>query len=534
MNRMNRGMAAVAAICLTALVAACGGGGGAAGQPLPPVNSAPNSQGAAVPLRGVVTYDSVPNIGGALAYAETVRKPVRGAVVEALDAASRIVATTRTDVAGAYVVDVPANNSVSLRVRAQLSHEGPSASWEVSVRDNTRSDAIYALEVTDIPIGSAPVTRDVHAPSGWDGTRYASARVAAPFAMLDTIHDAQAKMLSVVPDAKFVPLRVFWSQHNLPADGNPALGQIGSTHFQRSGPNGPAIYMLGKEDLDTDEYDTSVIAHEWAHYYQANFSRNDSPGGSHSMAESLDARLAFSEGWANAWAGIALDRSDYTDSLGTQQARGLRIDLAAGASSNPGWHREASIQSVLWTLNSRVGFRPIHDAFTGDLKTGPALTSIHSFAAAFGRVAPAHGSQLAELLARERISAALNDPFGEQETNDGGLPGNPGALPLYRPASVGGTTSVCVSNRRGTGNKLGTHAFLRFTVTSARNHTLHVSGPAAADPDLVVYGGRQLSVARSVGSTETLALRLAAGEHVLALNDFNNSSAATCFAVSIV
>ncbi|MDM0109068.1 hypothetical protein QTH97_29290 [Variovorax sp. J22R24] len=533
---MNRAVASVAGMCLTVLLAACGGGGG--GQALlpnsAPVHAVPDPQAPTVPLRGIVTYDSVPNIGGALIYAETLRKPVRGAVVEVLDDASRTVATARTSGTGAYAVLVAPNRSVSLRVRAQLANDSPGARWDVTVRDNTRSDAIYALEVASFAVGKEPVTRDVHAPSGWDGTRYASARIAAPFAMLDTIHDAQAKVLSVVPDAEFVPLRVFWSPHNLPANGDTALGQIGSTLFRRSGPDGPAIYVLGKEDLDTDEYDASVIAHEWAHYYQASFSRNDSPGGSHSLQDSLDARLAFAEGWANAWAGIALGREDYTDSLGTQQARGLRMNLTAGAPSNPGWYREASIQSVLWTLNSRVGFRAIHDAFTGDFKSAPALTTIHSFAAAFGRAAPAHAPQLAELLVRERISAALDDPFGERETNDGGLSGDPGALPMYRRAGVGGTTSACVSNRRGAGNKLGTHVFLRFTVASPRNHTLQVSGPAGADPDLIVYSGSQLSAARRVGSTETLVLPLAAGEHVLALNDFNNSSTATCFAVSIV
>jgi hypothetical protein len=51
---------------------------------------------------------------------------------------------------------------------------------------------------------------------------------------------------------------------------------IGSTFFiNRS--TGKEIYVLGAENVDTDEFDDSVIAHEWGHYYQSSFSRDDSP-----------------------------------------------------------------------------------------------------------------------------------------------------------------------------------------------------------------------------------------------------------------
>ena len=82
--------------------------------------------------------------------------------------------------------------------------------------------------------------------------------------------------------------------------------------------------MLGKENVDTDEYDASVIAHEWGHYYQSAFSRDDSPGGAHSGGDRLDRRVAFSEGWGNAWSGIALARSNYTDSSGDRAERRQR------------------------------------------------------------------------------------------------------------------------------------------------------------------------------------------------------------------
>ena len=112
-------------------------------------------------------------------------------------------------------------------------------------------------------------------------------------------------------------------------------------------------------------------------------------GGEHSGAQRLDRRLAFSEGWSNAWSGIALQRGTYTDSLGTQQARGVLIDLSAGPTDNPGWFREPSIQSILWNLDQHVGFQPIHAAMTSGVKNAVAMTSIHSFAAALTSRRPA-------------------------------------------------------------------------------------------------------------------------------------------------
>lgn len=260
-----------------------------------------------VTLSGNVTFDSVPNATGGLSYGAMSAKPVRGAVVEILDANAAVLASTAADGNGAYAVSVPANTTVNVRVKAQLLQTGSGASWDVSVRDNTQSEALYAMESGSFSTGSAAVTRNVHAPSGWNGSSYDSTRVAGPFAVLDTVYATQTKVLSVAPSTVFPPLRIFWSVNNVPASGNPALGQIGTTYFTSSNAAGAAraIYVLGKENVDTDEYDSSVVAHEWGHYYQSAFSRDDSPGGSHSLSERLDRRLAFSEGWGNAWSGIA-------------------------------------------------------------------------------------------------------------------------------------------------------------------------------------------------------------------------------------
>lgn len=514
-------------IAAAALLAGCGGGGGGGGG-LPFLPVTPIAPGAAsqVTLSGTATYESVPNPNGALLYASAETKPVRGAPVEVLDAAtSTQLAAATTDGNGAYSVSVPANTAITVRVKAQLARSGPGASWDVTVRDNTRSGALYSMQSPAFSSGAVAMVRDIHAPSGWGGSSYTGDRVAGPFAILDTVYTAMQKVVSVAPATSFPMLRVFWSINNARSTGSVATGQIGTTFFVNRS-SGREIYVLGKEDSDTDEYDSSVIAHEWGHYYQSALSRDDSMGGEHDQNELLDRRLAFSEGWGNAWSGIALERRNYVDSVGPQQSLpGANIDLAAGAATEPGWFREPSIQSIFWNLNRQVGFKPIHDTLTGNqFRSGTAVTSIHPFAAAFNATAPASAAPLAALLAGQNIHAA-NDPFGGGETNDGGMPIT---LPMYRPATVGGApTQACVSNTKGADNKLGSFSYLRFTAPASRSYQIVVNGgPAGSNPDFDLFRGGFIA-------RESNAVSLPAGEYVLAVSDLNNSGALTCFNVSI-
>jgi len=154
-----------------ALLTACGGGGGGGGGGgiplLPLIPTAP------VALSGTATYESVPNPSGRLVYADTTVKPVRGAFVEVLDAASgNQLATTATDENGAYSVNVQGNTNVIVRVRAQLTRTGALPTWDVTVRDNTQSSAIYSMQSSVFSTGSAALTRDLRAASGWGGSSY--------------------------------------------------------------------------------------------------------------------------------------------------------------------------------------------------------------------------------------------------------------------------------------------------------------------------------------------------------------------------
>ena len=96
--------------------------------------------------------------------------------------------------------------------------------------------------------------------------------------------------------------------------------------------NPDGIYILGDFTAlggDTDEFDQSVIAHEFGHYVEDRFGRSDSIGGDHGgSATLLDLRVAFGEGWGNAFSGMVLGDPIYRDS---QQRRADRFQHRPGS-----------------------------------------------------------------------------------------------------------------------------------------------------------------------------------------------------------
>ena len=564
-SRAFRTFAALTAAYAAISLAACGGGGGGgeagtAGFPVMPQQLAtappasvpapeplPTSGPIAAPpaaadpvvgtvtLTGKVTYDSVPNRNGPLVYADTVAKPVRAASVEILDAKGALVAAATTDDSGIYKATVPARTMLTVRVQAQLLRSGAGANWDVSVRDNTTQNAVYSMEAAEFPSGVGAPRRDLHAASGWGGAGYTGPRAAAPFAVMDTVYASMQKVEAAAPGTRFPALKVFWSANNLGAVGDKSLGQIGTSHFVNR-ITGAEMYIRGRENVDTDEFDSSVIAHEWGHYYQAAFSRDDTIGGRHAGPDRVDRRVAFSEGWGTGFSGIVLERNNFMDSTGDKQARGGGFDLSRGPQDNPGWYRELSIQHIFWSLNAQVGFKPIHDAMTSvPFKTHAPVTSIHSFAAAFNAVAPDSAPVLAALLRSQGISDAPNDPFGLLETNAGGLPEVPNVLPMHTEAQVGVAAAACVSNVAGSTNKLGNYRYLRFTAPASREYRWALA-PTTEGADLAVsfYRGGVVPewTRKAPAQPPVTVANLTAGfDYIAAVQDRNGTSA--CFNLTI-
>lgn len=529
--RLRVGLACVLAV----LAGACSGGGGGGDATVTPPT-------ASVTLRGQVSFDRVlpssdPN--GGLDYSSAQRAPAREVVVEILRADRSVIASTLTDTEGRYSVATPANTQVSVRARAQSRSTGSAARpaiWSLRVRDNTDGGAVYAIEGSLTDTGASEQERNLHAPSGWTGAGYGAPRSAAPFAVLDTLYAALQLVVSADPSRRFPDLEAYWSTRNRASeDFRPTLGEIETTSY-RSIVGDPAqggVYVQGLENVDTDEYDAHVIAHEFFHYLEDVVTRSDTMGGSHSLVEKLDPRLAFSEGMGNAWAAMVVGDALYKDSFGVRQGESFRFDLedndwqAFGRAD--GWFNEVSVQAVLYdffdvnvdgTDHVSLGVAPLHAVLRDELRDGPALTTLFAFTAGLEAQPSAPVAGVRALLAEQDVGrgVAAPDAWGTGEANSGG---NPDAMPVYLSLSLNGPATVaCTSARDGFDNKLGNRRLLRFELAQARRVEIVVrstdGGSPVPDPDLVLFrAGRIASVETVTPFVERYTGDLDAGSYVL-------------------
>lgn len=533
-------------LLLSMSLIACGGSGGGSKSYLP-VSSSSSSSQVSVTISGNLSYDFVPhnsnNIG--LDYAATEARPIRGVTVELLNADAQIIAQTEASASGSYQFTVAANTLVQVRVRAHLVNSALPG-WDVSVNDNTRKNALYTMVGDLLSSGKTDSRRHLHAGSGWGENRFVTERVAAPFAIIDTLYHALSH-LETAGLAQTLPAVQFrWSPANITAtnpNGDYAGGEIGTSFY-----DGEAIYLLGEADNDTDEYDAHIVLHEWIHYLEDVLVRTDSLGGAHGYGDRLDMRVAFSEGLANAISAMLLDDSLYRDALGVQQSEGFVYDVAASNHIYRGWYNEASIESILYnyyissTDKAARNLSDILRTLTAEsyVET-PVFISIFPFISALKSLQPTHAELVDSLLGGQFIYGSGID--GIDEINDGGEAFN---LPLYKMLLLNGSAvNVCSSSAYGKANKLGTAQFVRFTISDTGIYQMSVvksGGDAvAADPDFAIYRAGELRwLAESVEVDRELAsVNLQAGQYVAEIYDYNNrdsgneSAHTTCFDVSI-
>lgn len=481
-------------------------------------------------------------VGGRLLYGAVSTKPVRGAVVRLLNETSDVLAESTTDDLGRYRFDMASasvrSTKPSALMRVRVHAESRPALHHFAVRDNTREGALYAMDSRSFAITGGSATVNLLATTGWGGSSYTGDRTAAPFAILDVAYAAQAKVAALAPTTPFAPLNFYWSPNNRPVMGDAALGEIGSSHFNLDASWRPQIHLLGTADADTDEFDASVIAHELGHYVQHVVSRNDSPGGMHSIDDKIDMRGAFSEGFGNAWASMMLGDAVYADSLGVGQASGFSFSVAAlPRPASQGWFNEGTVQYLLWHAMVDVGLEPIYQSLVA-MKNVPAFTSIFSYQTLLRQARP-HASQLAVRAHGVGVTGA--GIYGEGETNHGD---SPWAVPIYAMhlAAPGVPQTHCVSSALGLVNHLGNHAFIRFATSSAGERTVTATrisptDDSASNPSMMLIGSDQtLGWSASMPQRSArLVARLPAGTHALSLTDHALPGAPRthCFAVTV-
>ena len=495
-----------------------------------------------VEISGLLTFDRVPATFGyglaSLDYTRIVKSPAKGVMVKAVNRSGKVLATAQSDDDGRYSLFVDKNENVKIRVYARLYKKD---FWDVSVVDNTNQKAMYVMEGDFHDSGTKHNIRNLHASSGWDGNGYSKDRIAAPFAILDSVHSAMDKVRKADKDAVFPQLTINWSTNNIAAGGDLDRGQIITSHYD--GERG--LWILGDANSDTDEYDDHIIIHEWGHYFEDVFSRSDSIGGPHSPGEVLDSRLAFGEGWGNALSGIVTDDPYYFDTSGARQANGWYMNLESGAQKNPGWYSEGSIQRILYDLYDRtneahdqtsLGFKPIYKVMIGKERDTKAFTSIFSFIDGLKRENSAQASNIDATVGYENIST-IYDSYGSSRMNSAG---SSHALPLYRDLTVGGKIDICNQNNYGVYNKLGNRTYVRVKINQSGSYSFNAkpNGRVSAnqDPDILIYSTKgtheNIGISSQEGSAyDNLSMHLDKGEYLLDVFDvsFDNS----CYMVSL-
>ena len=495
-------------------------------------------------IGGRVTFDLVPlnPATSGLDYANTRASPARGLVVELRDADNTVLATTVTDAQGRYGFAPNLDQSVRVRVTAQLKN---APHWEVKVIDNTSGGALYVGQTALFEAAADGADRNLHFASGWGGSSYTEVRSAAPFAILDAVYAAMEKFRVIDNSVVFPLLQINWSENNRPADGEAADGDIGTSYYYAND-----VYILGAADSDTDEYDRHVVIHEWGHYFEDKLSRSDSIGGDHSGSDRLDLRVAFGEGWGNALSAMITDDRYYRDSYGSAQSNGFAVDIERNQAVNRGWFNESSVQSILYDLynadsdgadQSTLGLGPIYRTLvSATYRNTPWLTSIFSFVEEFKTQQPNSGIEA--LLAAQGIDGVGGDGAGE--THNGGIAS---VLPVYRRATVNGASlsGLCAVIEAGSRNKLGNRVFVSFKVLSAGAHNFVVTqipdetAATSADIDFYIYR-RGVVVAHALSAAageERATENLAVDDYVMAIyafeNDENLLTADTCFDLQI-
>lgn len=520
-------------------LSACGGS--AAGDPASAASrpsETPSATATRTQITGKITYDRVLHAeDGSLDYTQIKQQPARGVIVEALSATGEVIGSAITNLDGSYELEVDVNTDIRLQAKAQmLSSEKPR--WNFRVTDNTQDNALYVMQGGLVNTGqNAQQIRDLHAPLGWTGNGYTEPRVSAPFAILDSVYLAATTFSSIDSEIEFPLLEMRWSPNNRTLIGQRALGQIGTSAYLPDVGEGGAIYLLGEENRDTDEFDPHVILHEWAHYFEHQISRADSVGGLHSLQDRLDARVAFSEGWSNAFAAIITGDPIYKDSSGTEQSKGFSFDLRNSNVQNPGWYNEASVGSALYDImrdqsvegeDTATSLSPIYEVMQSDsFVKGSVFATIFSLADGLRTALPQQASQINQRL--EAYAITGRGVYGDGERNAGAIRSS---LPVYKEVRVnGGTVQLCSVDDAGIFNKLGNREFIFMELQVEQDLTMtlrKISGDDDRDPDFNIWRGTDLvhkSASSKLGE-EIFSGRLASGSYVIEAFDFYNINGA--------
>jgi hypothetical protein len=247
--------------------------------------------------------------------------PIRFAEVSVTDSAGNVVQCAETDSAGAFSFQLPRDSSTyTIRVLSGSNNSSNTA----YVMTNPTANDLYSISTTVVASANSSNTRLVAKATG--------SLEGGAFNILDQISNAQSYLrtqtancsssgqTNYVPDCDPVTdipmISVYWTPGLTPAVYRGGTGPISyylngqRTLWIQGGLNGDT------DNTDMDQFDNSVIIHEYGHFIEDMFGRPDSPGGSHNGNAVIDARLAWGEGWADFFQAAVTGNPYYRDTFG--------------------------------------------------------------------------------------------------------------------------------------------------------------------------------------------------------------------------
>lgn len=463
--------------------------------------SAP-AHGQATTFRGTVLYEKIPATPTGLQLDAPVRTPAAGIKVEVVASPSReVLGNGWTDAKGAYSIPVTLRGRPRVYVRALAQTENASV---VRVRDRAEFSIVTEPAV---PGRERTITNDLLAAD--------ADRVSGAFNIAATIGRANALVRSGQPDVVLPRVEVRWD-----------TSYVGGTFF-RAGEG--VAFINGRRGRDSDEYDDHIIAHEYGHFLMASFSRESSPGGSHSFGERVDPRLAWSEGWSNFFAAATTGAPHYIDTGVVRGRQGVLLSMDVEEDvpdgDRPGIWSEHSVASLLWDWfddgneaqdSVALGFAPLWMGLV-ELGKEPDVYLLR-YANVLAGITKDPRRLQAGLSARS-IDYALQTP--------------PAAEPFPQPLASGSTVTGTVDSRASRRSNLwgaSQHYSLVLPRAGQVSLTLKITSARRAenaDLDLYVFDAEGEVVARSdavngVGDSEQISERLPAGYYRVEVRSWSN------------
>ncbi|MBI3813316.1 MAG: PPC domain-containing protein [Nitrospinae bacterium] len=285
-------------------------------------------------------------------------KAVRFADIEIVNASnSSVIASTATDGSGNYSISLsPISEGVYVRCLTSTSIRFKNSLKSYNIEVVNGNSSVYSIVSDAFSISSSGAYSK-------NLTASVSSGAGGPFNILDILIDGAEFVVSKNGGFTSGKVKAFWYD-----------GSTDGTYYN-SATN--TLHFLGKA-TDSDSYDDMVILHEFGHWIANNFSKDNSPGGDHTVTGHYDIRLAWSEGWATffacsvrSYAGYS-NPQYYVDTTGESGNGNLlfsyEIETPSYSSYAKGSDNELAVASVLWDIfddanddNLSMGFSGIWD-----------------------------------------------------------------------------------------------------------------------------------------------------------------------------